>query len=479
MKANDCEQSYRCYPAKDLVAGSDIMYHVIKAAKQKRLLNYQHRRTRKCKGCSLTNFSDWSVAHARQSFKSAMGGAMFMVDGPEWSHSRSLIRPIFTKEQLANLDLLENHVQSLLNLLPGDGSAIDLQPLFHRFALDASTEFVFGESLHTLDPSQSDAQARLHNDFELVVEDAIDRVRYWKLYPLLKRKGADAAIQNVHEKAEEYSRKAVLRNENTDKNEKGNEADQTNDSYSFLDDYARQSADTEKMKYEAVSLLIAGRDTTASLLSHMFYLFARHPSVWEELVAEVDQLQGELPTYDWIKGAKYLRYCEHEAMRVYPAIPQSPPRVANKNTVLPLGGGPDGKSPLFVPRAANLILGDDAESFVPRRWENLRPGWNYVPFGGGPRNCVGQQFALTEIYYVTVRLVQHFRRIESRDNKEWQEKFSTMLYSEKSLSRLMVFCDDQAAKIQMIRNESNTGCHVDLRHCVRPARQRGRGAIST
>lgn len=335
MKTNNCKQSYKCYPVKDPVAGSDIMYHIIKAATQKRLLkfwrdslekyDYTYTTTSIIRGTAIntaepenakaafsTNFSDWSAAPARQSFKAAMGGSIFMVDGPEWSHTRSLIRPIFMKEHLANLDLLENHVQSLLNLIPGDGSAIDLQPLFHRFTLDASTEFVFGESLHTLDPSQSDAQARLHNDFELVLEDAIDQLRYWKLYPLLKRQGADAAIHNIHDKAEEYSRKAVERNLNTDKDEKGNEAGQTNNSYSFLDEYARQSADMEKMRYEAVNLLIAGRDTTASLLSHMFYLFARHPSVWEELVAEVDQLQGELPTYDWIKGAKYLRYCEHE-----------------------------------------------------------------------------------------------------------------------------------------------------------------------
>jgi len=74
-------------------------------------------------------------------------------------------------------------------------------------------------------------------------------------------------------------------------------------------------------------------------------------------------------------------------MRLYPVTPILPPRVANKNTVLPLGGGKDGKSPLFVPKGTALIVhiysanrrqevyGEDAEDFKPERWEDLRPGW--------------------------------------------------------------------------------------------------------
>lgn len=74
-------------------------------------------------------------------------------------------------------------------------------------------------------------------------------------------------------------------------------------------------------------------------------------------------------------------------MRLYPVTPILPPRVANKDTVLPLGGGKDGKSPLFVPKGTALIVnihsanrrkdvyGEDAEAFRPERWDDLRPGW--------------------------------------------------------------------------------------------------------
>jgi cytochrome P450 len=74
-------------------------------------------------------------------------------------------------------------------------------------------------------------------------------------------------------------------------------------------------------------------------------------------------------------------------MRLYPVTPLLPPRKANKDTILPHGGGPDGKSPLFVPKGTGLVVnihcgnrrkeiyGQDAEEFRPERWEDLRPGW--------------------------------------------------------------------------------------------------------
>lgn len=72
-------------------------------------------------------------------------------------------------------------------------------------------------------------------------------------------------------------------------------------------------------------------------------------------------------------------------------------------TILPLGGGSDGKSPLFIPSGRNVgwslytmhrrkdLYGEDAEEFKPERWETLRPGWEYLPFNGGPRICIGRK----------------------------------------------------------------------------------------
>lgn len=67
------------------------------------------------------------------------------------------------------------------------------------------------------------------------------------------------------------------------------------------------------------------------------------------------------------------------------------------------------------------LWGEDADAFRPERWAQRRPGWEYLPFNGGPRICIGQQLALTEAGYTLVRLLQCFRGIESLDQSEWRE----------------------------------------------------------
>ena len=58
------------------------------------------------------------------------------------------------------------------------------------------------------------------------------------------------------------------------------------------------------------------------------------------------------------------------------------------------------------------LWGEDADKFRPERWESRRPGWDYLPFNGGPRICIGQQFALTELSYVIIRLLQKIDGID-------------------------------------------------------------------
>jgi cytochrome P450 len=75
------------------------------------------------------------------------------------------------------------------------------------------------------------------------------------------------------------------------------------------------------------------------------------------------------------------------------------------------------------------IYGEDADEFVPERFKSIHPGWGFTPFGGGPRVCIGQQKALFETAFVTVRMLQEFKHVESRDNMPWQEEIKTMITS--------------------------------------------------
>jgi cytochrome P450 monooxygenase len=119
-------------------------------------------------------------------------------------------------------------------------------------------------------------------------------------------------------------------------------------------------------------------------------------------------------------------YCYVLAHRLYPNN-ISQVRCCVKDTTLPLGGGKDGKSPIYVRKGDVVqvnknvmhrdkdVWGDDAEDFRPERWFGLRPYWNFVPFGGGPRRCPAQLLVTTEASYVISRFCRRFKAIENRD----------------------------------------------------------------
>lgn len=122
------------------------------------------------------------------------------------------------------------------------------------------------------------------------------------------------------------------------------------------------------------------------------------------------------------------------ALRLHPVAPTDT-RVANQDTLIPVGGGRSGTSPIFIPSGASITTSwhalhrlapcfqPDPEVFRPERWDGLKPGWSYLPFGGGPRICPAQNWALTEVSYVLARMAQEWMGVECRDEVwEWVEK---------------------------------------------------------
>lgn len=169
---------------------------------------------------------------------------------------------------------------------------------------------------------------------------------------------------------------------------------------------------------------------------------ALYPEVWKKLQAEVATLNGQHPSFEQLKELKYLQAVLNEVLRLWAPVSLNS-RIPLKDSVLPRGGGPDGSAPLFMPKGKPLswmlyayhrqkdIWGEDAEEFRPERWLGegaMRFGWHYTPFNAGPRICLGQQFALSQVGYVTVRLCQEFPEIELKGElREWQENSSLII----------------------------------------------------
>ena len=176
----------------------------------------------------------------------------------------------------------------------------------------------------------------------------------------------------------------------------------------FLQDLISETTDKIAIRSELLNILAAGRDTTASLLSNVWFFLSKRPEIWSCLQQEVYALGDEPITYEVLKNMTYLKALLNESLRLHPILPSNG-RQAMADTILPLGGGPDETAPIFVSKGQlvvyntyNLhrrrdIYGDDAEEFRPERWIDdgeraLRPGWGYLPFNGGPRVCIGRKY---------------------------------------------------------------------------------------
>ncbi|ERF72436.1 hypothetical protein EPUS_06065 [Endocarpon pusillum Z07020] len=390
-----------------------------------------------------TKFHDFELAQRRlDAIVPSLGHGIFASNGAAWERSRALIRPSFTKTQVADLDTFETHIQHFISAIPRDGSTVDLQPLFFSLTMDSATEFLFGRSTACLAPGlKTQSASEFVKAFEYCTKSIGTEIRTAGLSRWIPDKRWHKSKNIVHAFADSIIREETIRLHPADM-EKSAKPGTTcgNERYVFLHELIKQTQDPDTLRSELLNILLAGRDSTAGLLANTWHTIARRPDIWAKLRAEVDTLMGEAPTYAQIKDMKYLRWVLNECLRLMPIVPANG-RVAVRDTVIPVGGGADGKAPALVPKGSIVVYhswtfhkrkdlyGEDADEFRPERWEKLRHGWEYLPFNGGPRICVGQQFALTEASYATIRLMQAFSRIEPRDEREWCASSSLTLAS--------------------------------------------------
>lgn len=366
---------------------------------------------------------------------------IFTTDGAEWAHSREMIRPNFVRSQVADLTMFEAHIQDMIKHIPKDGSTVDLSELFFLLTMDSATDFLFGHSTGALTSGNADGFADSFNRAQVHIAN---RARWGIFTVVFKWFFDDPQWEHdrkfIHDFVDSFVEQGMSKRSQLLAEKKSGE--NSSGRYVFIEELVRQTDDRIRIRSELLNVLLAGRDTTASLLSNAWFYLAKRPDMWKKLQDEIAFLNGQQPTFEQIKDMKYLKAFLNESLRLHPVVPANS-REALEDTTLPVGGGPDGKSPVFIKKGQLVawsvyamhrrkdFYGEDAEEFKPERWlddpsgkKGLRPGWEYLPFNGGARICLGQQFALTEASYTTVRLLQTFSGIESRDPEPWREMLS-------------------------------------------------------
>ena len=170
-----------------------------------------------------------------------------------------------------------------------------------------------------------------------------------------------------------------------------------------------------RLRDELVTILLAGHETTASTLSWTWYLIDRHPEVAARMTAEAKEVLGTRPPgYDDIRDLRYTNMVLQEAMRLYPPVWILPRRAVHEDEIdgyrVPAGG-----DVLICPYTLHRHPGfwRDPDRFDPQRFDPAGPGpahrYAYIPFGAGPRYCVGNNLGMMEATLVAAMVARRFR----------------------------------------------------------------------
>lgn len=352
IRSHGCKP-VRKYANRDTIFGSDMTLDTIRNFRAHRLLEAAVERFREygntfkakeigrygvttiepenIKTVLSLNFKDYTLGHRIKEFGPLLGAGIFDTDGEHWAASRALLRPNFTRDQVADLTMFEKLFQDMFALLPQDGETIiDLQSLFFRYTLDSATEFLFGQSVGSLKEPDAAALAlgAVQNKatkptmtygyaFDYAQKAIIMRGMLGPLGFFYRDKEADKCNKYCRDFAQQFVDEAVRVVQERAKLEKTDSSDATPDKYVFLHELASRTTDKRRLLDELMNVLLAGRDTTGGLLSNLFFMLAKHPAMWDKLRNEVATLNGRVPTYDDLRKLKYVQCCLNECKQTF------------------------------------------------------------------------------------------------------------------------------------------------------------------
>lgn len=210
----------------------------------------------------------------------------------------------------------------MIDLLPKDKSAVDIQRLFFLLTIDSATHFLFGEAVGAL-ASQSSKDGILNTSAvggaagfaeefnksqDYLTSRSILQGMYWMVNP----KDFREANRKVHEVVDYYVNLAIEARKSS--------KELSGERYIFLNAVAAETQDPKVLRDSMLNILLAGRDTTASLLSSTFYYLARHPETWKKLRNEIVNAFGDSQrpvaeiTQSRLRDIPYLRHVLNEGM---------------------------------------------------------------------------------------------------------------------------------------------------------------------
>jgi cytochrome P450 len=353
-----------------------------------------------------TNVANYRKGRDYQILKSSLGEGLLISEGETWQRQRKMTQPSFQSHRVGSfVQIMAEHTEILVRRWESYAAkqqAFDVTPELMHLTLNIASHALFTTNL---DSEIEVIREALEIGREYSVDRAWSIIRLPEEIPTPRNRKYANALRKFHRIIDQM---IVARRRAPER-----VADLLTMLMEARDEHGDAMSD-KQLRDEVATLLTAGHETTSLALSWACYLLARHPEVVERICAEIQFLNGRAPAYEDLFRLKYTRLVIEEIMRLYPPV-----WVLSRTAVEDdeIGG-------YFIPAGSEILIfpyithrhpkwWSDPDKFCPDRFapENSsgRPRYAYLPFGAGPRTCVGLNFAMTEIQVVLALLLQHFR----------------------------------------------------------------------
>jgi cytochrome P450 len=352
---------------------------------------------------------------------------LLIAEGKEHERARRMINPAFHHINLKAMisiitDQTAKTIQSTLITLNADelkNQSVDLQVLFHHLTLSVIVSSAFGSDLHT--------NANAKNVMSQVLADSLDAILYRSMrmvnqiyilsqLPFWKKDVIDSGARIISE----FVNQIIADRRQGHSTSMSNGPDLLDLLLSAVDNEGQPFTD-QQVKEQALTFVLAGSETTGNLMTWIFYILMTHDDVLAACQEEVDRVlpNGIEPTNDHLADLVICEAIIDETLRLYPPAPMFSRHCIHEHVIgterqlrIP-AGITIGINSYILHRRSDLW--PRAEEFDYTRWmrdpkTGLKPKlphpFAYLPFAAGPRNCIGQNFALLEAKIMLAMFVQ-------------------------------------------------------------------------
>jgi cytochrome P450 len=336
----------------------------------------------------------------------SLGDGLLNSEGARWQRQRKMTQPAFQSQRVASfVRIMAAHTASMFQrweTFAAEGRVFDVVPELMGLTLTIVSQALFSASLAS---DIAGIQKMLAVGREFSVNRAWSVIRLPLAVPTERNLRYRKSIRSFHQIID---RLIAERRDATERVE-----DLLTMLMAARDETGKPMSDRQ-LREEVATLLTAGHETTTLVLAWTCFMIGTRPQVMERMAAEAISWDGNEPVYDDLSKLRYTRSVIEEVMRLYPPV-WVLSRTANQA---------DSIAGYRVAASSEILMfpyithrhpqwWPEPESFYPERFalENAgaRPRFAYLPFGAGPRTCVGLNFAVTEILVVLALLLQRFR----------------------------------------------------------------------